>query len=116
MEEVESNEYLGDIVANNGKNMKNIENRVSKGLGIISQIMDLLKNVSFGRHYFTIAKTFRESMFVNGILTNCEVWHNLKLSEIKKLEDVDKLLLRKIFQVQSSCPSEALYLELDVFP
>ena len=106
MEEVESDEYLGDIISNNGKNTKNIQSRVAKGLGIISQIMDLLKTVSFGKHYFEIAKLLRETMFVNGLLTNCEAWHNLKESEIARLEEVDRLLIRKLFQVQSSCPTE----------
>ena len=84
IEEVASDEYLGDIISNNGKNTKNIQSRVANGLGIISQIMDLLKNVSFGKHYFEIAKLLRETMFVNGLLTNCGAWHNLKESEIAK--------------------------------
>ena len=104
MESVESEEYLGDIIATNGKNTENIANRVAKGMGIISQIMDLLKNVNFGIHYFEIATTLREAMFINGILTNCEVWHNLSESEIRRLEELDRLLLRKILQLPSSCP------------
>ena len=116
MKSVESDEYLGDILATNGKNTKNIQSRVAKGMGIISQIMDLLKNISFGKHYFDIAITLRESMFVNGILTNSEVWHNLNESESTKLEEVDRLLLRKILQVPISCPIEALYLELGCIP
>ena len=59
MEEVESDTYLGDIISSNGKNTLNIDNRVSKGLGLVSQIMDILKNVSFGSHYFEIAATLR---------------------------------------------------------
>ena len=116
MGEVDSDEYLGDIIANNGKNTQNILTRVAKGLGIVSQIMDLLKNVSFGKHFFEIARTLRESLFVNGLLTNCEVWHNIKESEINKLEEIDRLLLRKIFQVQSTCSAESLYLELGCIP
>jgi hypothetical protein len=116
MEKVESDTYLGDILSSNGKNTTNIESRVGKGLGIISQIMDLLKSVTFGKHYFEIARTLRESMLVNGLLTNCEFWHNLKEAEVKKLEEVDRLLLRTIFQVASSCPIVALYLELGCVP
>ena len=89
MEVVDSDTYLGDIIASNGKNTLNIENRVAKGLGIVSQIMDLLKNTSFGIHYFEIAALLRESMFVNGLLTNCEVWHGLTEGEVTKLEEVD---------------------------
>ena len=78
--------------------------------------MDLLKSVSFGKHYFEIACTLRESMLVNGLLTNCEVWHDLKDTEVNKLEEVDRLLLRRILQVAVSCPIEALYLELGCIP
>ena len=55
MEKVFSDTYLGDIISSDGKNKLNIENRVSKGLGIVSQIMDILKTVSFGKHFFEIA-------------------------------------------------------------
>ena len=116
MEEVKSDTYLGDVLASDGKNTLNIENRVSKGLGIVSQIMDILKNVSFGAHYFEIATTLREAMLVNGLLTNCEVWYGLTEKEVAKLEEVDRLLLRQIFQVASTCPIEALYLELGCVP
>ena len=40
MEKVFSDTYLGDIISGDGKNKLNIENRVSKGLGIVSQIIE----------------------------------------------------------------------------
>jgi hypothetical protein len=40
----------------------------------------------------------------------------LSESEVNKLEEVDRLLLRQIFQVASTCPTEALYLELGCIP
>ena len=69
MEEVKSDTYLGDVLSSDG----NIDARFSKGLGVVSQIMDLHRNLSFGSHYFEIAKTLREAMLVNGLLTNSEV-------------------------------------------
>ena len=116
MKEVKNDAYLGDIISCDGKNTLNIESRVSKGLGIVSQIIDLLKCVSFGVHYFEIAATLREAMLVNGLLTNSEVWYGLSDSEVTKLEEVDRLFLRQIFQVASTCPIEALYLELGCVP
>ena len=77
MEKVTSDTYLGDIISSDGKNKLNIENRVAKGLGIVSEIMDILKTVSFGEHFFEIAATLRESKLINGILTNCDVWYGL---------------------------------------
>ena len=60
--------------------------------------------------------TLRESMFLNGILTNSDVWYNLKKSEIEELEEIDRMLLRKILKTQISWPKEALYLESGAVP
>ena len=73
METVTEDLYLGDVISGDGKNKKNIEKRISKGLGIISQIMNLLEVICFGHYYIEIALLLRESMFINGILNNSEV-------------------------------------------
>ena len=116
MENVTEDTYLGDIISSDGKNRKNLKKRISKGLGIITQIMNLLEIVSFGHHYTEIALLLRESMFVNGILNNAEVWYGIKKSDIAELEDLDRLLLRRILRAPVSTPKEALYLELGVVP
>ena len=116
MEKVSSDTYLGDIISNDGRNKLNIESRVAKGLGRVSQIMGVLKSVSFGVHFFEIARTLRESILINGMLTNCEVWYGLTENEVSQLEEIDRLLLRQIMNVPSSCPTEALYLELGCVP
>ena len=111
MSTVTEDVYLGDVVRADGKNSSNIQNRVSKGIGLISQIMIILETVSFGKSYFKIALILRESIFLNGILTNVEVWYGLSKSEIEELESVDRLLLRRILSVPISTCSEALFLE-----
>ena len=116
LEQVKDDIYLGDIVSHDGSNQKNIKSRIGKGLGIISQIMNILETVSFGNYFFEIALTLRESMFINGILTNAEIWYNVKQSEIEEIEELDRLLLRKIFGTKSSCPREALFLESGAIP
>ena len=108
--------YLGDVVSQDGKNTKNVQNRVSKGMGIVTEIMDILNTVSFGSKYFEIAIILREAKLINGILTNVEVWYGLQTKEICELEEVDKLLLRRIFQVPNSACIESLYLELGLTP
>ena len=116
MQEVTEDKYLGDIISSDGKNSKNISARLSKGLGIITQILHMLDSVSLGEYYMEIAILFREALFVNGILTNAEVWYGFSDSEIQEFEDLDKHLLRKILQVPISTPEEALYLELGILP
>ena len=114
MPEVSEETYLGDILSNDGKNTKNIDNRVSKGIGIINNIFSLLENIVFGNHYFEIALLLRESMLVNGILTNAEVWYNLNKSEIEKIESLDRLFFRRLLSVPQTTPKEAFYLEMGV--
>ena len=80
-------------------------------MGQVSQIINILETVSFGRHFFQIAMTLRETMFLNAILTNSDVWYNLKKAEVEELEELDRSLLRKIFSTKISCPKEALFLE-----
>ena len=95
MQEATEETYLGDIISCDGKNTKNIKDRISKGLGIITQILNLLEMISFGPYLFETALLLRESMLINGTLTNAEVWYNLTTSEIKEFEDLDKLFYTK---------------------
>ena len=78
--------------------------------------MNLLESISFGQHYIEIALLLRESMFINGILNNVEVWYGLSKAEIDEFEDLDWFLLRKILQTAVSTPKEAIYLELGIIP
>ena len=116
MPEVSEETYLGDILSNDGKNTKNIEHRISKGIGIINNIFNLLENIIFGNHYFEIALLLRESMLINGTLTNAEIWYNLSESDIKKFEYLDRLFFRRLFNVPETTPREAFYLEMGVVP
>ena len=74
--------------------------------------MNILEKVTLGKHYFTTAVLLRESLFLNGILTNSEIWYGLTKNEIKELENLDHILLRKILGTPFSTPIESMYLEL----
>ena len=82
MEKVSEDTYLGDVISGDERNLKNIKKKVSKGLGIITEIMNILEKVTLGKHYFTTAVLLRESLFLNGILTNGEIWYGLTKSEV----------------------------------
>ena len=43
--------YLGDVISDDGKQVKNVQARKSKSLGIITQIMEILKSVYFGKYH-----------------------------------------------------------------
>ena len=65
MEESQEEKYLGDIISNDGRNMKNIKSRVNKGKGIVSRIMTLLEGIPFGKFYFEVAVILRNSLLVS---------------------------------------------------
>ena len=111
MELVNEDTYLGDVIRADGRNVSNIQKRVSKGIGIVSQIMKILDTISFGKCYYQIAFSLREAMFLNGILTNADIWYCVTKSDIEELELVDRLLLRRILSLPISTCTEALYLE-----
>ena len=115
-DKVEEAVYLGDIIRQDGKNSSNIRSRANKGMGIVTKIMDILKAISFGDKYFEIATALREAELINGILTNAEVWYGVQQNEIDELEEVDKLLLRRILGAPDSTCIESLYLELGLIP
>ena len=50
MQNISHDRYLGDIVSADGRNDHNISSRVSKGLGLVNQVMNMLDKVTFGSH------------------------------------------------------------------
>ena len=90
-----------------GKNTKSIQNRIGKGIGIISEIMNILEKVTLGEHYFSTALLLRESLFINSVLSSSEIWYDLSRAEIKQLEDLDLSLLRKIMNPGPGCNFES---------
>ena len=114
MESVFKDKYLGDVLSADGTNDATLRDRKGKAIGCMNNIMSILDTISFGHHYFSILITLRESMFINCILTNSEVWFGLKESDLKELENIDRTLLRKALKSPISTPKEAYYLELGI--
>ena len=116
MVERDEEKYLGDIFSKDGTNKKNIEARKCKGFGIISDILSILNDIPLGRNRIDAGLKMRNAMFLNGILTNCEVWYGLQKAEVEQLEEVDEFLLRKILGAHSKTAKEMLYLETGTTP
>ena len=114
--EVKSAPYLGDIINEKGNIDDTIASRKTKSIGIISQIMSILNSVSLGMFYMDVALILRDSMFLNGILTNCEIWYNMKEEHVKTLEVADNDLMRKIFNAHSKTGTELFFLEAGKIP
>ena len=108
---VEQVTYLGEILSADAKNTKNVQARVSKGMGLINEILYILENMALGPFYFSIAIMLRDSILINGMIYNIEAWSNLTKEDIEELSKIDRLYLSKIFNVPRSKPKESFYLE-----
>ena len=108
--------YLGDIISEDGKHAKNVKSRNNKGLGIITQIMEILQTVVFGKFYFEVALILRSSLLLSSILLNSEAWVNLSETEIRSLEKTDEILLSRILECEANTSKTFKYLELGIYP
>ena len=90
--------------------------RKAKGAGIVDQIMGKLRGTVYGPYYFEVGLILRESMLINGILTNAEAWYGLSDCEMELLEQVDENFLRIFLEVGRGCSKEMLYLETGTIP
>ena len=116
MEEKDDEKYLGDVISNDGRNLKSKKARIAKVKGIVSKIMTILEGIPFGNHYFEVAIMLRNSLLVSSMLCNSEAWYNVTAAEINLLETVDLQLLRAIIRAPKSTPKEMLFLELGCIP
>ena len=112
----EKQKYLGDILTTTGRINENIEARYKKGLGKVNEILGILQEVSFGAHFFKMALLFRDSILINSMLCSSEVLYGINNSHIEKLEQVDRIFFRRLFQVPNSTAIEAFYLETSCLP
>ena len=95
---VEEIVYLGQTITSDGKNVKDINNRVAKGMGIVSEILEILENIHLGPYYFEIAMLFRNSCLINGMLFSADALYNLSKAQIEELSMVDRYFLRKVLK------------------
>ena len=63
IENVNDQIYLGEVISNNGKNSKNIKEKLSRGQGAINEILFFLSETYYGEYFFEVAKLFREAFF-----------------------------------------------------
>ena len=71
----------------------------------------MLHQVSLGHFYFEIGLVLRDSILVSKLVSSSESWYNITKQDYKKLESIDEMFYRRLFNVQSSVPKESLFIE-----
>ena len=116
MATVEKEKYLGDILSNDGKININIQERQNKGTGYVNQIVSMLREVSFGYHFFNMAMLFRTTMLINGMLCSSEALYGITTAHLEQLESCDTMLFKSLFQSPCTTPIAAYFLETGAVP
>ena len=116
MEEKSEEKYLGVLISKDGKNIKNIKERVAKGIGIVKRILLILDSIPLGKHYFEVGMLLRDSLLISSILYNAEAWYNISNTELDLIETVDRMFLRKLLNAPKTTATEMFYLELGCLP
>ena len=103
--------YLGDVVCSSGKNDKNIASKSNQGVGAVSQIFATLSQISLGHYFYEIALIFRDTMLVSKLVSSSEIWYNITKKQYEKLESIDEMFFRRMWNVPISTHKEGLYIE-----
>ena len=113
---VTEQKYLGFTISSTGNNIANISVIRNKSIGTIRQIFDKLKSLKLGKYFFEVGILFQRVMLRSSILYACEVYYNLKESEIRHLERIEETYMRKLVETTKGCPINQIYLELGQTP
>ena len=102
---------LGDIINKDEKQHAAIVDRISKGYGIVANIIALISEIPLGHRKIEIGLELRQAWLLNGILYDSEIWQNLTKKDKSDLMKIYEYLLKSITGAHSKVPSEQLYLE-----
>ena len=116
MELLQNDFYLGDVIQDDGKNVKNIDERYKRGSGAVKQVCQMLDELCLGKYHFEAGVILRNSLVLSSLLSNSESWYNLTSRDISRLEEIDEQMLRKMLFAHSKTPIELLYLETGSIP
>ena len=116
MELLQNDLYLGDVLQDDGKNVKNIDERYRRGSGAVKQVCQMLDELCLGSYHFEAGIILRNSLVLSSLISNSESWYNLTSRDISRLEEIDEQMLRKMLFAHSKTPIELLYLETGSIP
>ena len=116
IKKTDEQKYLGFVLSSKGDNMANIRQIRNKSIGTVRKIFNRLNSLKLKQYYFECAVILMNSMLRPSILYACEMYYNLKESELRHLERIEESFLRKVMNTTRGCPITQLYLEMGHIP
>ena len=115
MKNVEEQKYLGFVISEDGSNLRNIEAKEKRSIGIIKQIQFLIQGL--GKYTIECGMIYLNSLLRSSILFAAEaMYDDIKENEYRKIERMEEDLLRKLFKTAKVCPIFQLCLQSGHLP
>ena len=108
--------YLGDIFNNKGSNSSLCEDRVQKAKGSSNEIISLCKESILGNTQISNMILLYHIVFIPRLIYNCESWSNLNSENYAMLQKSQLTFLRRVMELPRSVPTDALFLEMGIWP
>ena len=105
--ETGSYKYLGDIVTNDGKNVKNLEARRNKTVSNTISIKTFATNEMFKTVATPVLLELHETISLSALLTNSESWV-LSKGEKDTLDNIEIQAIKQLFDLPAHTPTPAL--------
>ena len=116
MKTVQEKKYLGDIISQDMKNLKNIREKTNRAVGIVNKIESSLYERPYGKNTFKAAMLLRKGLLLGSMLNNSESWININKSDLDNLEKPDTMLQRIILGTSGNPSKAFMCLELGIVP
>ena len=116
IEQTDKQTYLGFVISCQGDNMANIEQIKKKSFGIIRKLINRLNSMNLQKYYFECSIIFLNAILRPSILYACEMYYDLKESQIRQIERIEENFMRQVLKTSRGCPIVQLYLELGHTP
>ena len=113
IEEADSYKYLGDLITNDGKNIKNLEQRKNKITAATTTINAIAETEVMRKIETTILIKLHETITIPILLNNAESW-NLSKGERDILEKIEIQTLKHLFDLPAHTPTPAILYSLGI--
>ena len=107
IEETDDYKYLGDLVTNDGKNTRNIENRKNKTFAATSGINSIAGTSVMRKIETKVILELHDKVILSALLTNAEAW-TLNKSEKDEIERIEIQTLKMLFDLPIHTPTPAI--------
>ena len=115
MEVVGDHVYLGTMVSKNGERVKDMQDRVKKTHSVANEIVQICKETELSKLRLRYVNLLMSACLDSKVKYRCALWNIIK--SMKAVDDLNKIkpaLLKRVLQLPSSTPSDAVLYEFGI--